>query len=338
MAIAHGVSDECEAVPACAICLNTKKDLQPWPAKCGHAFCLDCSLELVQSKVDMPGCPLCRRKLPMCHSRAVALLLSHAPHAEEPDFELMLLGNCPIRFERGMCITLHLRDDCCYNSIIAHCWGSEHRFGIVSEPATVGSVGRIAEVRHGKKMNDGSHEVQIVGRQRFEVLKHQHVADCGSSAPCLSSACVRAIDEPLELCEGLELPLCFMSSTNNRFHTPLRQGMVVGLRLMEADCQHMVECALGFDNCFGLVLRRPISVGGIGRLVSIVDYNQGCDRIVVRIQKPFKIRRFDVMSGPDNPIEYFVRGTVDLLADDAQRCCTCNPVHAFKQIIYNCGI
>jgi len=114
--------------------------------------------------------------------------------------------------------------------------------------------------------------------------------------------------------------------------------MVIGLRLMAAECQHMVDRALGFDNCFGIVLRRPISVGGLGRLVSIVDYNQGFDRIVVRIQKPFKICRLDVMSGPDNPVVYFLRGTVDLLADDAQRRCTCNPVHAFKQIIYNCGI
>jgi len=154
----------------------------------------------------------------MCQSRAVALLLSHAPHAEEPDFKLMLLGICPIRFERGMCSTLHLRDDC-YNSIIAHGWGSEHCFGNVSEPATVGSVERIAEVRRGKEMSDGSHEVQIVGWQRFEVLKHQHVADYGASAPYLSSACVRAIDEPAKPCEGLDLPLCFMSLTNNRFHT-----------------------------------------------------------------------------------------------------------------------
>merc|ERR1712007_120772 len=134
------------------------------------------------------------------------------------------------------------------------------------------------------------------------------------------------------------LPLCFMSSTVNHFHTPLRQGMVIGLRLMESECHHMVERALGFDNCFGIVLRRPISVGGYGRLVSIVEYNQGFDRIVVRIQKPFKIRRLNVMSGPDSPIEYFLRGTVDLLADDDQRCCTCNPVRAFKKFIYNCGI
>lgn len=60
---------------------------------------------------------------------------------------------------------------------------------------------------------------RFVGGQCFQVLKHQHVADHSSSAPCLSSACVRAINEPPELCEGLELPLCFMSLQQSFPHT-----------------------------------------------------------------------------------------------------------------------
>lgn len=311
----------------CVICCGAANNPQPWPGQCGHFFCLDCSLELIQCPEDEAVCPLCRKDLPMCRMNIVAMLLSRAI-IEESELDLMIVNICPMRFERGMCIELTLPAPL-FKSIVEDCSGSHRRFGVVAGRIRVGSFGRVAEVRYDEKHVDESCKVRIVGRQRFKVLR---LAD-GSTDLDPKPTRVYVVDELPEMyTDGPEILLPLMTVTCAKDN--LKRGSLMSLTLKEPQNRRMVERVWAADRRFGVVLQKPISVGGTGRIVGITKYDS--TRVFVRVQEAFSIRRLNRKPPPGHSDHLLLDSNVVVIEEEEDEEQSCNNfVNVIKQFMLN---